>query len=418
MSKAVQFMTKNFGKYDILSIDSYESIGGFEALKRAVTMEPSAIADRIAECGVKGRGGAAYDMGKKWHQAREVANPNKVVVCNADEGEPCTFKDRTLIQNDPFRLVEAMIIAGYAVGAQNGYIYMREEYVHLRPRLLNAIAQAEEKGYLGENILGVNGFHYKLHLQSGAGAYVCGEGTALVESIEGKAGRPRKKPPFIKQCGLYNLPTCVQNVESLCLVPSILMDDEHIYNTYGTEGSPGTKMVSVAGNVKNPGAFEIPFGTTLREIIYDLAGGIVEDRDIQLIQIGGASGKICGPDKLDTPFTYEDLRAVNLTVGSGAIMVMDTRTSVLDFLTTTQAFFSHESCGQCTPCRQGNKQMKYLLGKVAAGTHTQEDLKTMKKIIMVMQQASLCGLGESAQNALCTAMKVFPEIFKVKEEVK
>lgn len=418
MSKTVQFITKNFGKYDIRSIDSYESIGGFDALKRAITMDGFAIADRIAECKVRGRGGAGYDMGKKWRQAKEVENPNKVVVCNADEGEPCTFKDRTLIENDPFRLVEAMIIAGYSIGAQNGYIYMREEYSHLRPLLLNAISQAEEKGYLGKNILGVNGFDYRIHLQSGAGAYVCGEGTALVESIEGKSGRPRKKPPFIKQCGLFNLPTCVQNVESLCLVPSILLDDEHIYNTYGTENSPGTKMISVGGNVKNPGAFEIPFGITLREIIYDLAGGVASNEEIQLLQIGGASGRVCSPDKLDTPYTYEDLTEAGVTVGSGAILVVDKRTSVIDFLRATQAFFSHESCGQCTPCRGGNKQMKYLLEKVAAGTHTKEDLKMMDKIIMIMKNASLCGLGESAQNALTTARVVFPEVFAIKEEVK
>lgn len=417
MSKTVQFMTKNFGKYDIQSIDSYESVGGFDALKRAITVDPFAIADRIAECGVKGRGGAAYDMGKKWRQAREVVNPEKVVVCNADEGEPCTFKDRTLIQNDPFRLIEAMIIAGYSVGAQNGYIYMREEYSHLRPLLQGAIDQAKAKGYIGKDILGVAGFDYEIHLQSGAGAYVCGEGTALVESIEGKSGRPRKKPPFIKQCGLFNLPTCVQNVESLCLVPSILLDDERVYMTYGTEKSPGTKMISVGGNVKNPGAFEIPFGITLREIIYDLAGGVSGNEDIQLIQLGGASGKVCGPDKLDTPYTYEDLTAAGVTVGSGAILVVDVRTSVIDFLCTTQAFFSHESCGQCTPCRGGNKQMKYLLEKIKNGTHTAEDIKMMKKVIMIMQQASLCGLGETAQNALCSAMKAFPEVFAVKEEV-
>ncbi|MDD5953227.1 MAG: NADH-ubiquinone oxidoreductase-F iron-sulfur binding region domain-containing protein [Oscillospiraceae bacterium] len=418
MSKTVSFMTKNFGKYDIHSIDSYESIGGFDALRRAVTMTGFEIADRIAECGVKGRGGAAYDMGRKWHQAREIDQKEKVVVCNADEGEPCTFKDRALIENDPFRLIEAMIIAGYSIGAQNGYLYMREEYSHLRPLLLNAIAQAEEKGYLGKNILGVEGFDYQIHLQSGAGAYVCGEGTALVESIEGKSGRPRKKPPFIKQCGLFNLPTCVQNVESLCLVPSILLDDEKVYLTYGTEKSPGTKMISVGGNVKQPGAFEIPFGITLREIIYELAGGVSGNQDIRLIQLGGASGKVCGPDKLDTPYTYEDLAQAGLTVGSGAILVVDTRTSVMDFLRTTQAFFSHESCGQCTPCRGGNKQMKYLLEKVASGTHTAEDIKTMNKVIMIMQQASLCGLGESAENALCSAMKVFPEVFAVKEEIE
>ena len=281
----VQFITKNFGKYDVHSIDSYLNIGGFDALKKAVTMDGFEIADLIASYGIKGRGGAAYDMGKKWRQAKEVVSDNKVVVCNADEGEPCTFKDRTLIENDPFRLVEAMIIAGYSVGAKNGYIYMREEYSHLRPLLLNAISQAKEKGFLGENILGQD-FSYELHLYSGAGAYVCGEGTALVESMEGKSGRPRMKPPFIKQCGLFNLPTCLNNVESLCLVPSVLLDDEKVYLTYGTEKCPGSKIISVGGNVKNPGAFEISFGMTLREIIYGLAGGIKDDREIHLIELG------------------------------------------------------------------------------------------------------------------------------------
>ncbi|MBQ1249966.1 MAG: NADH-quinone oxidoreductase subunit F, partial [Selenomonadales bacterium] len=259
MTKTVTFMTRNFNKYDVMSIDEYIAIGGFTALKRAITMDGEDIAREIAACQVKGRGGAAYDMGKKWSQARSEKNPEKVIVCNADEGEPCTFKDRTLIQNDPFNLLEGMIIAGYTMKAQNGYIYMREEYSHLRPILLNAIKQANEKGYLGKNILGVEGFDYQIHLYSGAGAYVCGEGTALVESIEGKAGRPRMKPPYIKQCGLYNLPTCVQNVESLSLVAGILNDGD-TYKSYGPADCLGTKLVSVAGNVNRPGVYEIPFG--------------------------------------------------------------------------------------------------------------------------------------------------------------
>lgn len=414
MSKTVQFMTKNFGKYDKNSIESYLSIGGFEALKKAITMKGEEIADLIASYGVKGRGGAAYDMGKKWRQAKEVIADNKVVVCNADEGEPCTFKDRTLIENDPFRLVEAMIIAGYSVDAKNGYIYMREEYSHLRPLVLNAIAEAKERGFLGENILGT-GFSYEIHLYSGAGAYVCGEGTALVESMEGKSGRPRMKPPFIKQCGLFNLPTCLNNVESLCLVPSILLDEEKTYLNYGTENSVGTKMVSVAGNVNAPGTFEIPFGITLREIIEELAGGIKNGRKIKMIQLGGASGKISDDRILDTKYTYEDLRAAGVGVGSGAILVIDDRMEVIDFLLTTQKFFSHESCGQCTPCREGNRHVKIILQKIKDKKHTQEDLDTLKKIIMIMQNASLCGLGETAQSALTSAMDIFPEVFEVRE---
>ncbi|MBQ5745868.1 MAG: SLBB domain-containing protein, partial [Selenomonadales bacterium] len=357
MTKTVTFMTRNFNKYDVMSIDEYIAIGGFTALKRAITMDGEDIAREIASCQVKGRGGAAYDMGKKWSQARSEKNPEKVIVCNADEGEPCTFKDRTLIQNDPFNLLEGMIIAGYTMKAQNGYIYMREEYSHLRPILLNAIKQANEKGYLGKNILGVEGFDYQIHLYSGAGAYVCGEGTALVESIEGKAGRPRMKPPYIKQCGLYNLPTCVQNVESLSLVAGILNDGD-TYKSYGPADCLGTKLVSVAGNVNRPGVYEIPFGMTVREIIYDLAGGVQGDRDIRLIQFGGASGKIAPASVLDTPYTYDDLKGAGVGVGSGAILVVDERTSVIDFLTTTQQFFSHESCGQCAPCREGNLHIK------------------------------------------------------------
>ncbi|WP_110955575.1 complex I 51 kDa subunit family protein [Anaerosinus massiliensis] len=413
MSKAVCFMTKNFGKYDVKSIGSYMAIGGFNALKKAVNMAGEEIAATLAEAKIKGRGGAGYDMGKKWSQAKAVIADQKVVVCNADEGEPCTFKDRTLIEKDPFNLIEGMIIAGYTVDAQNGYIYLREEYSHLRPLLLDAIKQAKTYGFLGENILG-KGFNYDIHLYSGAGAYVCGEGTALVESIEGKSGRPRMKPPFIKQCGLYNLPTCVNNVESLSLVSSILLDDEKKYMTYGTQDSVGTKLVSVAGNVKHPGVFEIPFGVTVRDIVYGLAGGIVDDREIKLIQFGGASGKIASKSVLDTPYTYEDLRRAGVGVGSGAILVVDERTSVIDFLRTTQDFFSHESCGQCTPCREGNRHVKMLLSKVAAGSHTEADVAAMQRIAKIMAMSSLCGLGETAQSALVSAMHCFAEDFQIK----
>lgn len=412
MAKTVKYITKDFGTYDVNSIDSYEKIGGFAALRRATNMDGYDIAKLISLCKVKGRGGAAYDMGKKWSQAKDISAPKKVVVCNADEGEPCTFKDRTIIQNDPFRLIEGIIIAGYSVDAHDGYIYLREEYKHLRPLLLNAINQAEEKGYLGRNILGKD-FNFKIHLYSGAGAYVCGEGTALVESIEGKSGRPRMKPPFIKQCGLFKLPTLVNNVESLSLVPSILLDDSKEYLTYGTEGSVGTKLVSVGGNVRNPGVFEIPFGITIREIIYELAGGIVDNNEIRLVQLGGASGKIASPKILDIPYTYEDLRKVGLTVGSGAILVVDKRTSVLEFLKATQEFFSHESCGQCTPCREGNLHISLILDKCIEGTAKKKDIANLEKFANIMCDSSLCGLGETAQSALLSAMHWFKEEFEV-----
>ena len=409
----VKFLTQNFGRYDTSSIGSYMKIGGFSALKKAVTMDGEDIAACIAENKVKGRGGAEYDMGRKWSQARKVAGNNKVIICNADEGETTTFKDRELIKNDPFNLIEAMIIAGYTMGASDGYIYMRAEYACFRPLLLNAIRQAKNYGFLGENILG-RGFNFDIHLYSGAGAYVCGEGTALIRSIEGKAGRPRMKPPFIKVSGVFARPTCLNNVESLSLVPHLLLDDEKIYQKYGTEDSVGTKMISVAGNVNAPGVFEIPFGTRLRDII-EMAGGVQGGRRIQVLQIGGASGKVqAGTDAvLDTPYTYEDLRAIGLMVGSGGFLVVDERTSVIDFLRMNQEFFSEECCGQCTPCREGNVHIAKYLEKIADGTITQDELDLMANIAEVMSRSSLCGLGETAQNSLLTALNVFPDVFTV-----
>lgn len=412
MSKNVKFLTQNFGQYDTSSISSYMSVGGFEALKKAVTMDPEDICTLLSDAKIRGRGGAEYPLGRKWSQARAVKGENKIVICNADEGETTTFKDRELIKNDPFNLIEALIIAGYVCNATDGYIYMRAEYYCHRQLILNAIRQARNYGFLGKNILG-KGFDFDLHLYSGGGAYVCGEGTALIRSIEGKAGRPRMKPPFVKVSGLFARPTCLNNVESLSLVPHLLLDKENVYMNCGSGESIGTKMVSVAGNVNNPGAFEIPFGTTVREIIYNLAGGVQNDGEIQLIQFGGASGKIADASILDTPYTYDDLKAAGVGVGSGALLVIDKRTSVLDFLRMNQEFFYEESCGQCTPCREGNLHIKIILDKLAAGTATEEDIKLMTTIARVMSRSSLCGLGETAQNTLMAAMKVFPEVFSV-----
>jgi NADH-quinone oxidoreductase subunit F len=412
MGNEVTFITKNFGRYDPMSIDSYLSIGGYSALKRAISMDGEDIASKIAEAKVKGRGGAAYDMGRKWSQSRGVKAPHKVVICNADEGETCTFKDREIITHDPFNLIEAITICGYTVNAQDAYIYMREEYRHLRPRILNAIKQAEEKGFLGDRILGTD-FSFRIHLYSGAGAYVCGEGTALIRSIEGKAGRPRMKPPFMKVSGLFALPTCVNNVESFAIVPHLLMDDERKYVSYGSGESLGTKLICLGGNVRRPGVYEIPFGTTVRDIVYDLGQGIPGGHGLRLIQFGGASGKVADSRILDTPYTYDDLKKAGVTVGSGSVLVIDDRTTVLDFLRMTQDFFSEESCGQCTPCREGNLHIKLILAKMARGEATQADIREMKKIASIMSISSLCGLGESAQNALLSAMKVFPDTFEL-----
>ena len=416
MAKTVSFISRRFGQYDPKSLADYEAHDGFRALRRALKMDGYDIARLLTENGIQGRGGAAYDMGLKWTQARDEPGENKCVVCNADEGEPGTFKDRELLRQDPFQVLEGMIIAGWAVGANHGYLYLREEYFHLRALLLSAIRQCEEAGYLGDNILG-SGLNYRIHLYSGAGAYVCGEGSALSESIGGHAGRPRKKPPFIKQSGVFHLPTCVNNVESLSLVPNVLLDDDDFYKNQGTLDCPGTKMISVSGNVNKPGVFEIPFGTTIREII-ELAGGVTTGQKLRLIQLGGASGCVGGPNVLDTPYTYKDLRKAGLTaVGSGAILVVDERTSVIGFLRMTESFFRHESCGQYTPCREGNRHITALLAKIAAGTHTKKDVDTLLKFANIMCDASLCGLGQAAQSALLSAYKCFPEVFEVKKEV-
>ncbi|MDD4564699.1 MAG: NADH-ubiquinone oxidoreductase-F iron-sulfur binding region domain-containing protein [Eubacteriales bacterium] len=416
MSKTVSFITENFGKYDPNSIDSYLSIGGFTAVKNALAMSSKEIIEIATKSAVKGRGGAAYDTGRKWSQAASVPGDNKVVICNADEGEPCTFKDRNIIEKDPFRLLEGMIIAGYTVGAQNGYIYLREEYRHLRSLLRNAIQQTMDKGYLGDNIMD-SGFSFHIHLYSGAGAYVCGEGSTLIESIEGKSGRPRIKPPFIKEAGLFLLPTLVNNVETLAIAAAVLQNGVDDYIKYGTPDSPGTKIISLAGNVNKPGAYEIPFGLTLREIIYDIGGGIPDGHKLLLFQLGGASGKIGSANILDTPYTYQGLAKEGLVVGSGGVLVVDDRTRVIDFVKSIQDFFIHESCGKCTPCREGNRQIAKIIDRFVEGNQKPDDLHTAERFANIMQNCSFCGLGETAQSAFLTAIKHFPEEFGIQQEV-
>lgn len=414
MLKTVSFITENFGKYDPNSINSYLEIGGFTAVKKALAMSSGEIIDIAKAAAVKGRGGAAYDTGRKWAQAASVPGSNKVVICNADEGEPCTFKDRSILSKDPFRLIEGMIIAGYTVGAQNGYIYLREEYRHLNPLIKNAIKESIEKGFLGNNILGTD-FSFNIHLYSGAGAYVCGEGSTLIESIEGKSGRPRIKPPFIKECGLFQLPTLVNNVETLAIAAAVIQNGVDEYLKYGTPDSPGTKIISLAGNVNKPGAYEIPFGLTLREIIYDIGGGITDGHELKLFQLGGASGKMGPASIVDTLYTYDELHKVGLVVGSGGILVVDDRTSVIDFLKSIQDFFIHESCGKCTPCREGNRQISKIIDRLVEGNPKPDDLKTAERFANIMYNCAFCGLGETAQSALLSALKYFPEELKLLE---
>lgn len=412
MEKTVSFITQNFGKYDPKSIDSYLDIGGFSGLKKALGMSSDGIIELVRSTGMKGRGGAAYDTGRKWSQAASVKGDRKVVICNADEGEPCTFKDRAIMENDPFALIEGILIAGYTVGAQDGYIYIREEYRHLQKIVSAAVKQAKDRGFLGQNILGT-GFSFEIHMYSGAGAYVCGEGSTLIESIEGKSGRPRIKPPFIKECGLFQRPTLVNNVETLVVATMVLTHGVEGYVCHGTERSIGTKLISLAGNVNKPGSYEIPFGLTLREIIYDIGGGIPQGHELQFFQLGGASGSIGSASLVDTPYTYEDLSKVGLTVGSGGILVVDDRTRVIDFVQSIQDFFIHESCGKCTPCREGNRQIDRIVGRFVVGDPRPDDLQTAERFANIMSNCAFCGLGETAQSVLLSAIRQFPEAFQV-----
>ena len=284
----------------------------------------------------------------------------------------------------------------------------------MRPLLLNAIQESTDKGFLGDNILG-SGFSFHIHLYSGAGAYVCGEGSTLIESIEGKSGRPRIKPPFIKECGLFQLPTLVNNVETLAIAAAFIEHGVDEYLSYGTAGSPGTKIISLAGNVKNPGAYEIPFGLTLREIIYDIGGGIPEGRELKFFQLGGASGKIGSAAIVDTPYSYEDLAKQGLVVGSGGILVADDRTRVIDFVKSVQDFFIHESCGKCTPCREGNRQISKIIDRFVEGKQHPDDLQTAERFANIMSNCAFCGLGETAQSTLLSAIRHFPEEFGLPE---
>lgn len=410
MSNAVKFITENFDKYTPTSIESYEALTNFKAMDKAFELGSDEVIDIMKISGIRGRGGAEYDTARKWSQAREVKGDDKVIICNADEGEPCTFKDREILTKDPFRLIEGMIICAFTVGAKRGYIYIREEYRYLQKLMKNVISQCYEKGILGENIHG-SGMDFDIYVYSGAGAYVCGEGSTLIESIEGKSGRPRIKPPFIKQAGLWMLPTCVNNVETLASACAILQNGIDEYMKYGTERSPGAKIICLAGNVEKPGAYEVPFGITLKEIIYDIGGGIPGGHELKFMQLGGASGRICPASRVDTPYTYDDLKNIDMTVGSGGFLVVDDRTRVIDFVKGIQDFFIHESCGKCTPCREGNRQISKIVDRMVEGEALENDIETGERFAQIMKNCAFCGLGETAQSVMLSALNYYRDEF-------
>ena len=399
------------GVVDPASLDDYRENGGYRALANAMAMGPEATIKEVSDAKLVGRGGAAFPTGRKWAAVATQAAQPHYVVCNADESEPGTFKDRVLMEADPFALVEAMTIEGYATGASRGYLYIRGEYPLAEARLHAAIDAARAAGLLGADVAG-SGWAFDIEVRRGAGAYICGEETALFESIEGKRGEPRNKPPFPVEVGLFGKPTAVNNVETLVNVLLILGDGDGVgggarYATLGTDGSTGPKLFCLSGNVVKPGVYEVPFGTTLRELL-ELGGGVPGGRAIRAILLGGAAGVFMGADAIDVPLTFEGTRAIGATLGSGVVMVFDETADMVGALRRIAAFFRDESCGQCVPCRVGTVRQEELLARLADGVGVRsraDELVLLGEIGQAMRDASICGLGQTASSAIESALR-------------
>jgi NADH-quinone oxidoreductase subunit F len=394
-------------------ISEYEKNGGFTALKKAVASSPEEIIAEVKKAKLLGRGGAAYPSGSKWEHLLHIEETPKYIVCNADEGEPGTFKDKFILENMPFRLIEGIIIAGVVFQAKAGYIYVRGEYRKIQKQLLAAIESVRAAGYLSKEKIGID---YDIYIVSGAGAYVCGENSALLNSTEGKVGRPRIKPPHLAEVGLFLQPTLVNNVESLATIPVIINMGGDAYLQSGHPDSGGSKLVCLSGHVKNRNVFDIPLGKhTIREIIYndEFGGGVTGGKTLKFFHLGGQSGPIGGIDQLDAVYSYTDLIKSRLSVGSGAIVVMDDSVSILEYLIGVTEFFIHESCGKCVPCREGNRQILAILKKLTVPEEAgAEDLAVLKQLVHTMTSASFCGLGQTSAAALNSAWKIFKEEFE------
>lgn len=394
------------GRLDPADLDAYRADGGYAGLRRAIALGPRATIGEVATARLVGRGGAAFPTARKWEAVAGQAAVPRYVVCNADESEPGTFKDRLLLEGDPFAVLEGMSIAAFATGAEIGYIYLRAEYPGAANRIEAAISAARAAGLLGRDILG-SGWSFDVELRRGAGAYIAGEETALFESIEGDRAEPRNKPPYPVTHGLFGKPTTVNNVETLANVPLILREGGAAYAAIGTEGSTGTKLFCLSGHVARPGLYEAPFGITLRALL-ELAGGVPGGRPVQAVLLGGAAGTFVGPDELDVPLTFEGTRAIGATVGSGVVVVFDESADLVDTLLRIAAFFRDESCGQCVPCRVGTVRQEEALGRLARkrpnGSRDQE-LALLREIGQAMRDASICGLGQAASSAIESALR-------------
>jgi len=405
-------LLRRVGVADPASIDDYRAHGGYAALRRAFELGPEGVLREVKDSKLVGRGGAAFPTGVKWEAvARQPARPH-YLVCNADESEPGTFKDRELMEGDPFAVVEAMTIAAYATGCERGYLYIRGEYPEAQHALEQALAEARSRGFLGEDVMG-EGFAFDVEIRRGAGAYICGEETAIFESIEGKRGEPRNKPPFPVEVGLFGKPTVVNNVETLVNVLDVVLGSGPAFAEVGTEGSTGSKLLCLSGHVARPGTYELRFGATLREVL-DLAGGVPGGRPLQAVLMGGAAGGFLGPDDLDVPLTFEGARAAETTLGSGVVLVLDDTVDLPRLLQRIAAFFRDESCGQCVPCRVGTVRQEEALARLVAGEPLgglETELALIAEVGQCMRDASICGLGQTASSAVESAIRrldVFP----------
>lgn len=410
-SKQIRIVLRNCGIIDPERIEAYFARDGYQGLGKALSLSPDEVIGTVKSAGLRGRGGAGFSTGLKWEFARRSQAKPKFVICNADEGDPGAFMDRSILEGDPHSVIEGMIIAGYAVGASEGYIYCRAEYPLAIARLKNAIAQAHEYGLLGENILG-SGFAFDLRLKEGAGAFVCGEEMALIASVEGLRGEPRPKPPFPAVAGLWQRPTVVNNVKSYAMTPQIMLKGAEWFRDIGTEKSPGTAVFALTGKIRNTGLIEVPMGITLREIIFDVGGGIPRRKQFKAVQTGGPLGGCLPSEALDTPVDFDSLVAAGATMGSGGMIVVDEDTCMVEFAKYFLEFATAESCGKCVPCRIGGVRLLEVLTRIVEGAGTPEDLDEIERISRNMREASLCALGQLTPGPVMSALRFFREEYE------
>jgi len=406
-AQQLRIVLRNCGVLDPENIEDYIAVDGYKAVQSILTEKsPDFVIQELKTSALRGRGGGGFPTWMKWNFARNTEADSKFIICNADEGDPGAYMDRSVLEGDPHSVIEGLIIGGFTVGASKGFCYIRAEYPLAIERIEKAIAQAKEKGFLGENILG-SGFNFELEVRLGAGAFVCGEETALIASIEGKRGYPRPRPPYPSIKGLWGKPTVINNVETLANIPIILHKGGQWYASIGTETSKGTKVFALTGKVINSGLIEVPMGTTLREIVYDIGGGIASNKKLKAIQTGGPSGGVIPGELLDTPVGYNSLQKLGSIMGSGGMIVMDEDDCMIDISKFYLKFCVDESCGKCAPCRLGGFQMLTILDNIAKGEGTEQDVASLKRISQGMQKASLCGLGQTAPNPVISTLKYF-----------